>query len=64
MVKTVVPRRMRMPITQYVRDTVSAVKVEKVAMPEKTKGYLINYYTEDIAKLSNLLNKDLSVWLQ
>lgn len=36
----------------------------KSKMNLKTKKYLINYYKDDVKKLSDLLNKDLNHWLR
>ena len=39
-------------------------KRKKPAMHKKTKKYLLDFYTEDIIKLSKIIKRDLSVWLK
>ena len=40
----------------------SIIKAEKIKPSEKTK--LIRFYKEDVLKLSELINRDLKLWLR
>jgi len=58
--KFILPKNLLNKLKQkYVRMSTSRVTTNR-----EIKSYLCNYYKEDIKKLSDLLNIDLSFWLK
>lgn len=43
--------------------TIAFRKRQSVVTDSRDRDYLVNYYRDDIRKLSNLLNRDLRHWL-
>jgi len=60
--KKVVPINTRRTIHDFARKHLLENNLQKIPMKEETKQYLKEYYREDIAKLEELLGRDLSLW--
>ncbi len=60
--KKVVPISTRKTIREFARKHLVNNNLQKIPMKEETKQYLKEYYREDIAKLEELLGRDLSIW--
>ncbi len=60
--KRIVPAYMRKDIRDFARKHLLDNNLQKIPMKEETRKYLKEYYREDIAKLEELLGRDLSIW--
>lgn len=59
-IKLLIPQKMR----SLLINKLKFINLRKVKIDEKNKATLLEYYRDDILKLSKLLNKDLSHWLK
>jgi hypothetical protein len=46
------------------RDSIRKTNLERMTMKPETREYLTEYFREDILKLQDLINRDLSAWLK
>ncbi len=60
--RKIIPINTRKIIGQFTRKHLLENNLQKLPMKEETKQYLKEYYREDIAKLEELLGRDLSIW--
>lgn len=49
-------------LTRKVRDTLARKNLEREPMSEAMRAQLLEFYREDVARLSQLLGRDLSGW--
>lgn len=59
-VKIFIPNRIRYHIVSVLKNK----NLKKHEMSAEDRNYLVDFYSEDIGKLSQLINRDLSHWLK
>lgn len=62
-IKNILPEQLIDSFTKKIIKFDAKYNLKKTEMSETTKQYLITVYKEDIKKLSGLINKDLTAWL-
>ncbi len=60
--KKIVPIGTRKTIRDFLQKHLVNNNLQKIPMKEETEQYLKEYYREDVAKLEELLGRDLSIW--
>ena len=50
------------PVKRRIRDLISDYNLEKMALPQSSREYLLSVLSEDILELQELLQRDLSGW--
>jgi len=60
--KKIIPIGRRKIIREFLQKHLVANNLQKIPMKEETKQYLKEYYREDMAKLEELLGRNLSIW--
>jgi len=59
-IRLFIPRKYRL----LIKYKINLMAKEKIKIDERSKEYLKEFFREDVLKLSNLLNKDLTFWLR
>ena len=58
-VKSILPKEKR----QELKYRITKRNLDRAAMPQEAKEYLRKFYREDVLKLQDLINRDLSQWI-